>query len=75
MLILAINTKMKILLLMFERQLIMTEFTVEELDFLFYVLTKFKIEYHTIKYPNVFYQNIENLQNKIFLIKEFEKKC
>lgn len=51
----------------------MTEFTAEELDFLFYVLTKFKIEYHAIEYPNVFYQKIENLQNKIILIKEFEK--
>lgn len=51
----------------------MIEFTVEELNFLLYVLTKFKIEYHAIEYPNVFYQKIENLQNKIFLIKEFEK--
>lgn len=51
----------------------MTDFTSEELDFLFYVLTKFKIEYHAIEYPNVFYQKIENLQNKIILIKEFEK--
>lgn len=51
----------------------MTYFTFEELDFLIYVLAKFKSSYHLIDYPNIFYQKIENLQNKIILIKEIEK--
>jgi len=53
----------------------MIDFTAEELNFMLYVLTKFIIEYHSTEYPNVFYQKIENLQNKILLIKELEKIC
>lgn len=51
------------------------ELTAEELNIMLYVLTKFMIEYHSAEYPNVFYQKIENLQNKIILIKELEKIC